>query len=154
MSSSHTPLWRGYMRYDEEQTNDYLIIIMWYNFLWFTWLLWPFVFFISSIVCPSGFIKIVGSVSCYKFVTKTVTWDIARQGCQRLGTHLVSIESAAEEAALVAYILASEWLVFSPQSLGQILDQWLHQQLCIGKTRWRCCYLCGRFEFSSFYHTF
>ena len=50
--------------------------------------------------CPSGWIYFQGS--CYKFLTKTLTWNAAKSACKTMGADLAVITSQAENQFITA----------------------------------------------------
>ena len=50
-------------------------------------------FFVSSLVCPSGYDYDTNTGVCYGYVDNKLDWETAAQECDKNGGHMPSIQS-------------------------------------------------------------
>ncbi|KAL9968113.1 hypothetical protein ACROYT_G026445 [Oculina patagonica] len=62
----------------------------------------------SQGICPNNWIRLQGS--CYKFVSKTLTWNAAKSACEALGSKLAVVNSQAENQAIAARLSQTTWI--------------------------------------------
>ena len=59
-------------------------------------------------ICPNNWIGLQGS--CYKIITKTLTWPAAKSACEALGSKLAVVSSQAENQAIAARLSQMAWI--------------------------------------------
>ena len=67
--------------------------------------LYWFLMHVVLTVCPKNWVRFRNS--CYKFSSKSASWNAAKASCEAQGSHLVVINSRAENQALGSRIIHS-----------------------------------------------